>query len=208
MADIHHLRGDPHEEVQTLLPWYVNGSLSAEESHLVEEHLAHCEACRAELASERKLARSIADLPHDTEHGWAAMSRRLAKRPAPLPGPIALFSRQIPVGWAVGGSLAAAASVALAFTFVPSPEPRGETYQALGSPSTATEGNIVVLFSPETTARQQQVILSSSKARIVDGPNPAGALVLRVDPANRDAALQSLRATSQIVLAEPIGPER
>lgn len=209
MADIFQLRGDPHEEIQTLLPWYINGTLRQEESDVVETHLAICAECRTELELERKLARSVASLPLDVEHGWAAMAQRLAESET-SPGAsrrLSLFARKVPIGWAIAGPLAAAASVALAFTFVPAPEPAGETYRALGTPAADSEGNAVVLFKPETTTQQVQVILSANHARIVDGPNPAGALVLRIDPHKRDTALRELRSASQIVLAEPIGPE-
>jgi hypothetical protein len=43
-------------------------------------------------------------------------------------------------------------------------------------------------------------------ARIVDGPTASGAYVVRITPASRAQALDGLRSTPQIVLAEPIDP--
>ncbi len=40
----------PHAEA-TLLPWYLNGTLTAEEARLVESHGALCPTCAAGLAS-------------------------------------------------------------------------------------------------------------------------------------------------------------
>ena len=40
MADIIRLRGSPHEQCQSLLPWYSNGTLEPGESERVEAHLA------------------------------------------------------------------------------------------------------------------------------------------------------------------------
>jgi anti-sigma factor RsiW len=53
MAEIIRLRGSPHEQAQQLLPWYVNGTLEADEAALVEAHLAECAECRADLAAEQ-----------------------------------------------------------------------------------------------------------------------------------------------------------
>src|SRR5262249_52487844 len=38
-----------HERAGALLPWYVNATLSTQESALVEEHLRSCLACRQEV---------------------------------------------------------------------------------------------------------------------------------------------------------------
>jgi hypothetical protein len=43
-------------------------------------------------------------------------------------------------------------------------------------------------------------------ARIVDGPTASCAYVVRITPASRAQALDGLRSTPQIVLAEPIDP--
>ena len=42
-----------HPEISSLLPWYVNGSISASERQHVDEHLTLCTHCRDELARER-----------------------------------------------------------------------------------------------------------------------------------------------------------
>jgi hypothetical protein len=41
------------DPIRELLPWFLNGTLSAPERQAVEEHLAACEACRGELAATR-----------------------------------------------------------------------------------------------------------------------------------------------------------
>jgi anti-sigma factor RsiW len=43
-----------HDRVLELLPWLINGTLADVERREVEEHLAACEACRAELAATRQ----------------------------------------------------------------------------------------------------------------------------------------------------------
>jgi predicted anti-sigma-YlaC factor YlaD len=41
--------------IRELIPWYVNGSLSADEAHQVAAHLSRCESCRHELTQIMRL---------------------------------------------------------------------------------------------------------------------------------------------------------
>jgi hypothetical protein len=78
-SNIVRLEPDPHVAVQMLLPWYLTGRLSAGERTEVEEHLAGCAVCRAELDTERQWRQmQAAQVAHvDVEEGWAKMRERL-----------------------------------------------------------------------------------------------------------------------------------
>lgn len=209
MAEIIRLRGSPHEQAQQLLPWYVNGTLETDEAAMVEAHLAECAECRADLAAEQVLAREVAALPLDVEHAWSMLSDRIdaAGPPRRLVEPVPFLRRKVAIGWALGGPLAAAAAVAFAVVVVPgAPSPAGETYRALGSAPTAAPGNALVMFKPDARDSDLRAALIKAGARIVDGPTASGAYVVRIAPAGRAQALDGLRATPQIVLAEPIDP--
>jgi hypothetical protein len=209
MAEIIRLRGSPHERVQQLLPWYVNGTLEADEAAMVEAHLAECAECRADLAAEQVLAREVAALPLDVEHAWSMLSERIdaAGPPRRLAEPVPFLRRKVAIGWALGGPLAAAAAVAFAVAVVPGvPSPAGQTYRALGSAPTAAPGNALVMFKPDARDSDLRGALTKAGARIVDGPTASGAYVVRIAPAGRAQALDGLRAVPQIVLAEPIDP--
>lgn len=209
MADIFPLRPSEHDTVQELLPWYVNGTLDAEEVARVEAHLGGCAECREELAFDRRLAQGVAALPLTVDDSWQTMVRRLdEKRPTNVvEGPFGLLRRRVPMGWAVGGSLAASVALAVLFVGLQPDQPAEQTYRALGSAAAASEGQVVVLFKPDTTEQQMRVILSAQGARLVDGPTAAGAYVLRFDRGNADDAIAQLRESSQIVLAEPISAD-
>jgi anti-sigma factor RsiW len=209
MAEIIRLRGSAHERAQQLLPWYVNGTLEAAEAAMVEAHLAECAECRNDLAAERVLAREVAALPLDVEHAWSTLSDRIdaAGPPRRLAEPVPFLRRKVAMGWVLGGPLAAAAAVAFAVAIVPgAPSPAGETYRALGSAPTAAPGNALVMFRPDARDSDMRVALTKAGARIVDGPTASGAYVVRIAPASRAQALDGLRATPQIILAEPIDP--
>lgn len=209
MAEIIRLRGSLHEQAQQLLPWYVNGTLEPDDRAMVEAHLAECVECRADLAAEQVLARDVAALPLDVEHAWSMLSERIDAEGPPrrLAEPVPFLRRKVAMGWALGGPLAAAAAVALAVMVVPgAPSPAGETYRALGSAPTAQPGNALVMFRPDARDVDLRSALIEAGARVVDGPTATGAYVVRIAPAGRAQALDRLRATPQVALAEPIDP--
>lgn len=204
MGHIIQLHDDPHGAARSLLPWYVNGTLDPAETALVEEHLAACADCRADLEADRALGRQVADLSMDVEHGWAAMRTRMEATPQlRSASPMRFLRRPVAIGWAVAGQLAAAALiVAIAL-----PARHAQTdadYHVLGSATVAVPGNLIIQFKPDVTAGAMRAAFMRAGSRVVDGPTASGAYVLRVDGNRRDAALNQLRATPGIALAEPI----
>ncbi len=208
MAEIYPLRPSEHDAVQQLLPWHVNGTLAADEAARVEAHLGECEDCRHDLAAERELARDVALLPLDVGEGWQAMSMRLATAPAGNDNGRASFMRRpIAAGWAVGGAVAASAVLAVGAMSLQRPAFPDQTFHTLGSPAATSGGQVVVLFRPDATEQQMRAILAAQGARVVDGPTAAGAYVLRLDGHDASGAIDGLRQSSQVVLAEPIASD-
>lgn len=201
MADIIRLRGSPHEQTQDLLPWYVNGTLDAEEVALVEAHLPQCAECRAELERERFLAAQVAGLPIDAEHGWTALEGKLDA--APAAAPVSFLRRRIALGWAIGGQLAAAALVLAIYAAQPTASD-WQIYHALGTAPASEPGNLVVLFNPEASEKDIRAALLRLDARLVDGPTAGGAYVLHVAQARRPDVLAALRKSDQVLMVEPM----
>jgi hypothetical protein len=206
MAEIVPLRPSEHDAVQQLLPWRVNGTLAPDEAERVDAHLAECEACRQDLAVESELAREVALLPLDVEEGWRTMALRLpdtaqGRRRPPR------FGRSGPVGWALGGALAASIVAAVAIAGLQRPPAPAQTFHTLGSPGANGTGQVIVLFKPDTTAQAMREILAAEGARLVDGPTEAGAYVLRIDGRSPAEAIDALRRSSKVVLAEPLASD-
>ena len=221
------LRGDRHQDVQSLLPWYVTDRLEAPERAEVEAHLNECPECQAELRAERRLGAEVAASPvvasqGDVEHGWAQLRRRIEpKSPGrPSPGRISLGGWRGWFGAGAGAAVlqwraspawlrwAAAGQFGLILLFaaylLPSTRHEVASYRALGSAPAVASGNVVVIFRPDTSERQLREALKANDARIVDGPTATDAYLLHVPAAERGAALDRLRRQARIELAEPV----
>lgn len=204
MADILSFRGDPHRSTEMLLPWYASGQLDEDDRAVVDAHLATCDRCRAALDRERRLKAQIAGLPIRADLGWEKLQSRLApgqsaRRP-PKPRHI--------VTWPILTAFAAAQAALLAgavLLFRPA-SPQAD-YRTLGAPASRASGNMLIMFRPDTPEQEMRSTLSRAGARLVDGPTAAGAYVLDVEPARRDAALADLRTRRSVTLAQPIEPQ-
>lgn len=102
-----------HEQVRTLLPDYLNGSLEHRVEVSMAAHLASCEECSAELALLEEL--SAVDVPDPGDLFWATLPKRIVaqvERPVPWwKNILAAIIRPVP--------LAAVAAVLLAVLLVP-----------------------------------------------------------------------------------------
>ena len=201
MGDIIPLRSNSHNEVQELLPWFVNGSLAPEEARRVEAHRAACAECRSDLSAERQMAAAVARLSLECEGAWERMRELLSEEGR---AGARWFRKRVWISWTSAAPLAVAAALALVFVNVGPKQPIEPQYRGLSAADTAQQANLIVQFQPATRVADMRRMLDLSKARLVDGPTVTGAYLLRVDQRNRQLALQKLRDDEAIALAEPI----
>lgn len=201
MGRLLHLRGDPHEETQALLPWYVTGQAEPADRMLIEAHLATCADCRDDLAHERRLSAAIRDLPQTDDEPWERLAGRLAERTEARPW----WRQPVRVAWFAAAQIAV---VTLCIgLFVAHERPAGTpmpAYRALGDAPGSRTGNLLVMFAPTTSEAMVRGAIQAANARLVDGPTDAGAYLLAVPSAQRDAALATLRARREVTLAQPM----
>ncbi|HEX9671614.1 MAG TPA: zf-HC2 domain-containing protein [Thermoanaerobaculia bacterium] len=203
----HEARG--HEELELLLPWYVNGTLEAAERTALEDHLAGCPRCRGELAREEGLAATlraaedVAPAPHPAQlarllgrlDGEPRAERPPRRRPAARLAALWAGTPR-PVRWAV----AAQALLVLVLAAVTgwraevwgadsvreaaAVENGGAEFRTLAdeAPAAAPAGaaRLRVLFAEETSAGAVRAILQRVGGRIVDGPSPLGVYTVEV----------------------------
>ena len=214
-GNIIQLPADPHQETLSFLPWYVTGKLDAPDRALVEAHLSGCPDCQAELRAEQGLRAAVAELPFEVEAGWARMRERVERASVRRSGWTALRGRlgdalsgwwrgEAWLRWVAVAQLVVIVSLGAAVAHRSAPAAAPAAYHALGSAPAPAVGNVVVIFQPDISERQLRETLTANHARLVDGPTPADAYVLRVPPAERTAALGRLRGQKAIELAEPV----
>jgi anti-sigma factor RsiW len=216
--------GSAHQQAQRLLPWWVNGTLEGSEFESVSQHLAQCAQCRREVEELHQLRVAYAQtaLPMSLQPAFARLRRRVQAqdRPAPLRWAHWRDAWTLMPNWLRGIVVAQGLAIALlGGLLLGGTENDRErdrpvaTYRTLGrveAPVGDAErlhparAQLVVMFDPATSQAQMQELLRVNEARIVEGPNDAGAYVIAVPAARATTVREALRAAPQVVLAEPL----
>jgi hypothetical protein len=189
-GQIVHLDPDPHAAVQKLLPWFLTGRLEDAERAQVEEHLAACADCRAELETERawQLLQPGQGAQVDVEAGWANMRALLAGH-----GPRHADDVPAPPSRAARGGMAAEEA---------GQQPAGD-YRALAA-DPVDSASAVVRFRPDATEAQIRASLKASGARLVDGPTVTDAYVVKLPRDRYTEGLAKLRRQPGVALVEAL----
>lgn len=158
--------GDPRlERAQSLLPWYVNGTLAEAERELVRRVLSESLELRREYRRQQALA--------------AAMRSRDADRPSPqrsLERTLARIDRRPPrvLLPAVAASLVAAAGLllGLALSRDDAPPAAGEAmFRTLAEPTPqGPPGALRVVFRPTANEKAVAAAVALVDGRLVEGP--------------------------------------
>jgi len=205
MADPSLSEHGPHDEAEELLPWYATGQLGEAERARVERHLYSCEACRQQLALERRMTDEFRSASPEMESGWARLKTRIEPpRPAAAPRLIFLADLKSLVSRPAVAALAAAQ---LAFVVVAGASLMSlsrPAYHTLGSAPAPAPTNVIVIFRAEATEQDMRDVLQGAGASIVGGPTAADAYLLHVDAGRRQAAVARLKASESVQMAEPI----
>ncbi|MDB6162972.1 MAG: zf-HC2 protein [Xanthomonadaceae bacterium] len=208
-----------HGQVQRLLPWLVNGRLDEDERGWVEEHLGACAECKRELETLHSLqvaclqpdpAGDAAALPAQMDQGWRRLRVRLRNSQPARETPWATLQRhwQQAPRW-LGAAVAAQALTLLVLVSVLwRPPVSSANYRTLGATPVASTGNLVIVFDPHLEEARMRDLLRASEARVVDGPNDAGAYVLAVPPTRLAMVRAALRAAPGVTLVATLGPGR
>jgi len=217
--------GRRHAEAQRLLPWLLTGRLEDDERAWLEAHVSGCGDCRNELEQLRVLRDACAQVedahadagvavfgearPGDAgspeaDRGWRRLrpllqpSRTLREHAWRAPA----ARRPRWLRWAVAAQAATLAALAFALWQPPAPA----RYRTLGATPPAATGNLVIAFDPHLDEADLRRLLLASQARIVDGPNDAGAYVLSVPSARLPMVRDALRAAPGVTLVAALGP--
>jgi len=175
---------DSDADLMALLPWYLNGTLSADEQAAVAALLERSAPAREELAFLNEIAAEVRAEPEATvsELGWRRLQRDLQAT--------AHVVTTVPAkrAWWKPG-LAAAATVIIALQvgiLVRNPADHTDT-RLLGQRSVEQEDSawlVQVEFADVSEWRALADLLAGIDARLVDGPSALGIVRLAVDREN------------------------
>lgn len=222
MSDQDTLPAHVHPEV-ALLPWYANGTLNESDRRQVDQHLAGCSTCRAELEdltglksaltthyaaqpgpplhASRKVRESVARevlARHPQSGGKRSWLDAIDEWFRPL-----FVPRWVP---ALAATLIIAQTGLIMWISMPIPHPEQITSRSLGMPT----ARITVAF--QNTAAEEHIrgLLQELHGRIVDGPTAEGRYTIEVPAADTSAVqhkLDRLRGRQDIIRsADPTSP--
>ncbi|MGI9334649.1 MAG: zf-HC2 domain-containing protein [Gammaproteobacteria bacterium] len=223
-----------HIELESLLPWYANGTLEKEERERVRRHLESCELCVQALNEWRNVATHVRregttwQAPtgqlangHVAKGHFAKghFARIMANVEEPRAGPRRSSSpgarwhewfkgwrlTPVPVRWALAGQTALLIALAV-LLFARTPAPAVPEFVTLSDPISGVRApGIQIIFAGDLTHEQLFVLLDSVGAQIVSGPSRMGVYNLALAaPERLEQALLQLREHSGVELAEPV----
>lgn len=169
-----------------LLPFYVNGTLSAAERAEVEALLAVDDDLRGQLALLKQVRAVMKDQETPYSPGELGLARLMgATRPA--------ANRWVPIAVA-----ASVTGLALAAVLYQSLAERTPVYEQAGA--VAAERMILVAFRPAAAQGDISEFLLTNDVTIVDGPSAIGLYsVLVAEGQSKDDILARIRAASSLV---------
>jgi anti-sigma-K factor RskA len=178
------------DEIETLLPFYLNGALSGEDLATVEDWLANdpnAEAALLEAESELALITSDNEALRPHPNAFKRFSDALEKEAGPAMSPVSRLTAWLGRTFAVPAPLVwATAAAVLALVVVTAGNLGNQTQddiEVAGSGETDKTVFVLVTFKPEARLADIAALLKASGAQIASGPSAAGAFKIRVSAA-------------------------
>jgi hypothetical protein len=213
-----------HARASELLPWLVNGRIEATEARWLNDHLEHCDACRAEWVAQRRI-RDALTRESTVEFAPQASFNRLWKRieaeaagmtpqapnaAAASQGPHPLVERmRSGVRPWVRATLAAQAAAILVLCGVLWFRADPIAYRTVtdAAPGPGASGTVIkAIFSDQVRLADVKEILAGAGLVVVSGPSEAGVYALVPRDARSQsqmpAAVARLRADPRVRFAE------
>ena len=178
------------DEIETLLPFYLNGTLSGEDLALVEDWLANdpnAEAALFEAESELELITADNEAIRPHANAFKRFSDALEKEAGPSISPVTRLSAWFGRTFAVPAPLVWATAAAVLALVVVSTGNLGRQpaydIEIAGSGEADKSAFVLVTFKPDAKLADLETLLKASGARIIDGPSAAGAFKIAVSAA-------------------------
>lgn len=210
------------EEIEMLLPWYVNGTLDPTDRGKVEAYLASDPEMKAQLATLREDMHEAIDANEaiagpsgaalgrlmDQIAAEAPARRPLLKTNSSLFRKLDDFLRSLSPGRLSFAAMAAAAVIlvqaSVVGTMLLQSTPEGHVYETASGDQIQGGTFVLVKFAPDASLEEISAFLTSTNAEIVGGPKPGGLYRVRVSPKTLDAAsrltlMSALQAKTRLI---------
>jgi len=196
-----------HEEIDLLLPWYVNGTISEEDRHRVEEHLHECNQCQKEVLFLKRLGEAVETEPLlAPSHGLLQNTlEHIGRKRLNLLDRVIEWLAPIPrLRWvAIAAGLAIVLQTAVIVELVSRPRIE-KTYEVLSVPVTqeAMGPRIIVAFKENVTESVIRETIQSFRGQIVSGPSPLGFYTIELpyeEAATINKRLDDLRSKKEVI---------
>lgn len=204
------------EHIESLIPWYVNGTLDDADTRHVQQHLENCELCRASVQLERKVA-SLVFEHRDTldcapQSGWNRLAAQLdAPQPAhennvsPRRRRRIRIKRLVPALLIVQAAAIAGLGISLVQLLDRRTEPAYHTLSDAPRIAAAAAPTLRVVFADATSNEKLRVLLEQIGGTIRSGPTANGVYTIELQKSDGAAALDWLRTQPEVLFAEPVG---
>lgn len=186
-----------HESVWELLPWYANGTLSAREAALVEDHLPQCVACQQELKQCGSLAAVAKSTSVEKEDVWTPSPRHFAEVLSRVEAAHAgatgdwrslaklrswFLATPSPMRWgfALQGALIVALTSALIVQTAMTPPQLYETLSRESQQAGSDRARLRMVFADDITGKELGDLLRDIEATMVAGPSPQGVYTVEI----------------------------
>lgn len=195
-----------HEEVDALLPWFVNGSLSARQERRVLSHLRDCADCRVERDRLQDLQQFVLEEDEAETGDYRFAFRKLMSRIDAHEANVESARDVRPVrGWQAGYFAVAAclvASLAFVIALNPSsstlPEDGFETLTTPPPSTAASPRRISLTFEEKASSDMVRTALIESRSSIIAGPDETGTYTVEIEVPESVAPEEFLGRLGQI----------
>jgi hypothetical protein len=165
------------DQMETLLPFYLNGTLSGEDLRKVEEWLANDPAAEEALLaaeSELSLITDVNDAYRPPTDAFTRFSEQLEKEAAPSVSPLSRLSTFFARTFAIPAPLLLATATAVLALMIVSVNNLGggmsDDIQVAGAGDTANAPFVLITFAPTATLADIAKLLEENAAQIAGGP--------------------------------------
>jgi anti-sigma factor RsiW len=201
-----------HDTAWDLIPWFVNGSASAQNSAELEQHLAQCADCRAEVTTQQAVMRAMSRGAVVESMPNASLQKLWSKIDAPageseMP---ASTRRSTVVRWLTAAVIVQALLLGVMSAMVKSRQQSAETpaFRTVSSPAVPVAApGVRAVFASSLTLGDLHMLLAQAHLQIVAGPSSDGVYSLALQSSADDVnqALLAVRAHPAARFAERIG---